>query len=79
MDVRDEVHKLHDKYADLGTLKVELWRKVKTGSGNHSTTNIKDLSAVPEKAIKGRAIDVSTRYSSSTFLTIRGLQAADLI
>lgn len=79
MDEGDQVHKLHDKYADLGTLKVKVWRTVETGRGNHRNTNLKDLSAVPEKAIKGRAVDVSTRYSSSTFLTMRGLLAADLI
>ena len=66
----DDVSKMKDKYGDLGTLKVLLWREVEL-SRNHNPDNtfaFDDLGAVPEKALKGRPLDVATKYTRTNFI-----------
>jgi hypothetical protein len=63
--MNDDVSTFKTMYGDLGTLKVEVWpikllewRPTDTYTGN-------DPESVPEKALKGRPLDVATRSVQS--------------
>lgn len=53
---------MKQRYADLGTIRIEVWRRKGTKT---RLSKPKDLwaedKAVPEKAFKGEAIDLATR------------------
>ncbi len=62
METSDDTSQFKDKYGKLGTFTVKFWR-VKLG---HHVPPLNDLktneTAVPEKALKGRPLDVKARF-----------------
>jgi ABC-type uncharacterized transport system ATPase subunit len=62
LQLGDDVNKMKKQYEGLGTLVVELTREEITdtyeGYSNYSVGD--DLKAVPEKALKGTALDTAT-------------------
>ncbi|KIV88792.1 hypothetical protein, variant [Exophiala mesophila] len=62
MDAGDDVGDLRDKHANLGTLRVDVWRCVTTGPSPKNFPTIPESKVVSEKEIKGKSIDVSTSY-----------------
>jgi hypothetical protein len=61
MERTDDVSTFKDKYGDLGTFRIEVWRiklLQKFETENHAA---KEVGPVPEKALKGRPLDVATR------------------
>jgi hypothetical protein len=57
----DDFQKLKDRYKELGTLKVELWRET-TGPVTAGTSAffMENGAVIPEKALKGKPLDVAT-------------------
>jgi hypothetical protein len=57
---------MREEYESLGTISVQVWRKQDLGRrANHKDTGVKNIGgidAVPEKALKGRALSLATRY-----------------
>lgn len=64
MEKTDDVSKFKDQYAELGTLRVEMWRDIVHGDQPLGSYNAKNNEAVPEKALKGRPLDVAARSVS---------------
>ncbi|KIV79490.1 hypothetical protein PV11_07050 [Exophiala sideris] len=62
LDRGDEPSKFKEKYSELGTLKVEIWRVQITGESTPSRYQGKEIGSVPEKALKGRPLDVVTSH-----------------
>jgi hypothetical protein len=62
LQLGDDVNKMKKKYEGLGTLVVELTREdvidSHEGYSNYSVGD--DLKAIPEKALKGTALDTAT-------------------
>ena len=63
----DDASKLKDKYGELGNLKVTLWRErvVEHKGPGTATFDPSTLEAIPEKALKGRPLDVATTYGNT--------------
>jgi hypothetical protein len=59
------VEDMREKYESLGTISVKVWRKQDFGQRAKDTDtgvkNIGGIDAVPEKALKGRALSLATR------------------
>lgn len=57
---------MREEYENLGTISVRVWRKQNFGHRAKNTDrgvkNIGGIDAVPEKALKGRALSLATRY-----------------
>jgi hypothetical protein len=57
---------MREKYESLGTISVKVWRKQDLGRRPIDTDagvkNIGGIDVVPEKALKGRALSLATRY-----------------
>jgi hypothetical protein len=57
---------MREKYESLGTISVKVWRKRDFGRRPKVTDtgvkNIGGIDVVPEKALKGRALSLATRY-----------------
>jgi len=74
LEKTDDTSKFRDKYGDLGTIRAQVWRVSTYGDIEMQARPTKEMSAIPEKALKGRPLDVATRYlatpSSTPFLTI---------
>ncbi len=51
------------KYANLGEIRVEFWRKKGRATKGHSLqgADLAEAEDVPEKALKGKAVDLSVR------------------
>jgi hypothetical protein len=60
------VEDMREEYESLGTISVQVWRKQDFGRRAENTDtgvkNIGGIDAVPEKALKGRALSLATRY-----------------
>lgn len=50
-----------EQYGGLGTFRVELYRAIRLGQEDLTDRTARELDAVPEKALKGRPVDVATR------------------
>ncbi len=63
MDKYDDVSKMKEQYGELGTLKISLWREneISRNDNANSTFTPDHFEAVPEKALKGRPLDVATK------------------
>ncbi|OCT51331.1 hypothetical protein CLCR_08692 [Cladophialophora carrionii] len=66
LELDDDVSSFKEKYGDLGTLKVEVWRITLLDAWPARDYSRKDLETVPEKALKGRPLDVATRLAPVT-------------
>jgi hypothetical protein len=57
---------MREKYESLGTISVQVWRKQDLGrrvkNSYAGVKNIGGIDVVPEKALKGRALSLATRY-----------------
>jgi len=57
---------MREEYESLGTISVQVWRKQDFGyrakTAARGVKNIGGIDAVPEKALKGRALSLATRY-----------------
>ena len=58
---------MREGYESLGTISVQVWRKQDFGrrrgrNRDPGVKNIGGIDAVPEKALKGRALSLATRY-----------------
>jgi hypothetical protein len=59
----DLEYDLKSRYDQLGSIEVEVWRKVARSWGNSGRADrSKTLEAIPEKTLKGRTITLRTRY-----------------
>ena len=61
MEKADDISTFKAKYGDLGTFRIEVWRTKllqKIAFKSHAS---KEVGPVPEKALKGRPLDVATR------------------
>ena len=67
MERTDDVATMKEKYSKLGIFTIELWRS-KIVLATESTHNFKvdALGPVPEKALKGQALDVVTTCVART-------------
>ena len=61
MEKDDQLSDFKKKYSDLGTFRVDLWREIMGGTGETGSFGPQNVGAVPEKALKGRPLDVATR------------------
>ncbi|KAI1629870.1 hypothetical protein EDD37DRAFT_73633 [Exophiala viscosa] len=59
----DDTSMFKEKYSELGTLRVEIWRARITGEAEPTRYEAKKNEVVPEKALKGRPLDVVTSYA----------------
>ncbi|KAK5217890.1 hypothetical protein LTR99_003284 [Exophiala xenobiotica] len=66
LDKTDDLDKFREKYGHLGTITVQLWREQKLGSCNVAAYKARHIGSVPEKALKGRPLDVAIRMVRST-------------
>jgi hypothetical protein len=59
----DAIEDLKSKYGQLGSIKVEFWRKALVSEVSYGDVNygLRATEAVPEKALKGRALTLETR------------------
>jgi len=64
LDKGDDPSKFKEKYSVLGILKVTMWRAHITGKASPSGYNGKEIESVPEKALKGRPLEVVTRLAA---------------
>ncbi|ETI22677.1 hypothetical protein G647_06753 [Cladophialophora carrionii CBS 160.54] len=69
LELDDDVSSFKEKYGDLGTLKVEVWRITLLDAWPARDYTRKDLETVPEKALKGRPLDVATRSVQAVLST----------
>jgi len=57
---------MREEYESLGTISVQVWRKQDFGrrakTPGPGMKTIGGIDAVPEKALKGRALSLATRY-----------------
>jgi hypothetical protein len=67
MEMGDDMSALKEMYNDLGTFRIELWRTTKLGYTDHSSKMASSVNAVPEKAVKGRLLDLTTRLALNAF------------
>ncbi|KAJ9609585.1 hypothetical protein H2200_005912 [Cladophialophora chaetospira] len=63
MERTDDINTFKTKYGDLGTFRIEIWRIKLLQKYETNNTTIKDVGTVPEKALKGRPLDVATRLA----------------
>jgi hypothetical protein len=60
------VEDMREEYESLGTISVRVWRKrhfgLRAKTTGRGVKNIGGIDAVPEKALKGRALSLATRY-----------------
>ncbi|KIW66853.1 hypothetical protein PV04_06145 [Phialophora macrospora] len=61
LELNDDVSTFKKMYGDLGTLKVEVWRIKLLDSLGADNYSGKEPESVPEKALKGRPLDLATR------------------
>ena len=64
MEKGDEISKFKDKYGDLGTLKMMIWRErqlIRNENPYSVYDHAEQGGKVPEKALKGRPLDVATK------------------
>ena len=63
MDKHDDPATMKKKYTDLGTMVVKLSRSTYKGIINSERNpDVPTLEAIPEKALKGRPLDVATTF-----------------
>lgn len=63
MEKADDIATLKKMYSDLGTIKISVWRVDRTGTTHSAPARVpKSTEPVPEKALKGRPIDITTRW-----------------
>ena len=61
MERTDEVSTMKEKFGKLGLFTIELWRsQIRERHEPTSEFKVSTLEAVPEKALKGQALDVAT-------------------
>ncbi|KAJ9609591.1 hypothetical protein H2200_005918 [Cladophialophora chaetospira] len=53
------------KYQSIGTVKVEVWRRISKGKKNSSSNRSILTGPVPEKALKGKAMDVGVELQAA--------------
>ena len=61
MGETDDTSKFKEKYGELGTIRITVQREGLDGEMRH-TARTKEMAPVPEKALKGRPLDVATRF-----------------
>jgi hypothetical protein len=57
----DREEGLKSKYDQLGCIKIEVWRYVVASNKLAQVENWGPLEALPEKVLKGRALEIATR------------------
>ena len=65
LEKTDDLDRYKEKYGQLGTIVVRLWREQTLGRGDLEAYKARDTESIPEKALKGRPLDVATRSVSS--------------
>ena len=61
MEENDNFSEFKEKYGNLGTFCVELWREKCLEVVQPGSFSAKNVGVVPEKALKGRPLDVASR------------------
>ena len=65
MEKTDDTSSFKEKYGDLGTIRIQVWRETTHGERELGDRTAKAMGTVPEKALKGRPLEVATRFVGS--------------
>lgn len=80
----NDANAIKEQYKGLGTFHIELWRSVDEGvsrmpNEGFAQSSAKDLGAVPENALKGSELDVTTWLSAFTMYPRQRMQMLTFI
>ncbi len=65
----DEMLEMKENYGNLGLLTLHLWREQELYQSDATTdASMETLAPVPEKALKGQALQVATTYACASLL-----------